>query len=277
MTSPARSRKWIVALSCLLLAVGSVLAQDPTPAPAPTPPPTGSAAPMDRLFLNFIEDATIVHRQWWEGQLEYSDADVVDSMLLRGVVAFQPVPSLEVGGRVGFGTTDTSAGYSEGTGATDMDVWGKYYFDTPAGGTEFAAGAIATIPTGDDTAGLGYDAFSIGGFGSLRYKAKRMTLTGKVGLRVNGDGSYLGSGDIDGETSASAGAGVIWPWNARFGLVGEINYEDGRFDGADADSRFLAGIQWHLGDKALLRSAATFGLSDGAPDFQLLVGYAHVF
>jgi hypothetical protein len=232
---------------------------------------------MDRLFLNFIEDATIVNRQWWEGQVEYSDSDSIDWLLLRGIVAFQPIANLEIGGRVGFGTTDTPANLPEGTGATDLDAWGKYYFGQPGATTEFAAGAVVTVPTGDDTAALGFDAFSVGGFGSLRYNAKRMILTGKVGLRLNGDGSILGSGEIDGDTSASAGAGVLWPWNQKVSFVGEFNYEDGRFEGADSDARALAGIQCGLGADGLLRGAVSFGLTDGAPDFQVVAGWATMF
>jgi len=264
-----------LALAILVLAAGSVGAQDPASSPSPAPPPTGSR--MDRLFLNFLEDAAVVQRQWWEGQFEYTDGAPIDSVLLRGVVAFQPLPSLEVGGRVGFGSTDTPAGFPDGSGATDLDVWGKYYFATPSGTTEFAAGAVVTVPTGDDTAGLGFDAFALGGFGSMRYNAKRFSWTGKIGLRLNEDGAILGSADVDGETSASIGAGVIWPWSKSVGFVGEVNYEDGRFEGADADTRALAGIQWHLSDRALLRGSATVGLSDGAPDLQALVGYAYTF
>jgi hypothetical protein len=277
-----RSRPWsghrIIALPCLVLAAGATAAQDPPPDAAPASAPAArTAVRMDRLFLNFVEDATIVNRQWWEGQAEYSDSDLIDTILLRGVAAFQPMANLELGGRVGFGTTDTPSGFPEGTGATDLDLWGKYYFGTPGSSTEFAAGAIVTVPTGDDTAGLGFDSFGVGAFGSLRYNAKRMILTGKIGLRMNGDGSILGSGDIDGDTSASVGAGVIWPWNQKVGLVGEINYEDGRFEGADSDSRALAGIQCGLGQDGLLRGAVSFGLSDGAPDFQVLAGYATMF
>jgi len=264
-------------LTILVLIAGTVAAQDPAPPPSPSPAPTVTDSRSDRLFLNFLEDAAIVQRQWWEGQLEYTDGDPIDSVLLRGVVAFQPLASLEVGGRVGFGSTDTPSGYPDGTGATDLDIWGKYYFATPSGTTEFAAGAVVTVPTGDDTAGLGYDAFALGGFGSMRYNAKRFTLTGKIGLRFNDDGSILGSSDVDGETSASIGAGVIWPWSQAVGFVGELNYEDGRFDGQDPDTRALAGIQWHLSDRSLLRGSATVGLSDGAPDFQALVGYACIF
>lgn len=266
-----------VVVAALTLAAGIASAQEPTPAPTPKPAPTAGVTRTDRLFINFIEDAAVVNHQWWEAQLEYTDGDPIDAIILRGVAAFQPMQSLEVGGRVGFGSTDTPAPLPDGTGATDLDLWGKWYFPTPSGTTEFAAGAVVTVPTGDDTAGLGFDAFAVEGFGCMRYSAKRFTLTGKVGLRLNEDGSILGSADADGETSATVAGGVLWPWSQKVTFVGELNYEDGRFQGADSDIRFLGGLNWRTGDRGVLRGAVTIGLSDGAPDLQALVGYAYMF
>ena len=266
-----------LAVAVLTLAAGAASAQQPTPAPTPTPSSAPLSKHSDRLFINFIEDAAVVNHQWWEAQLEYSDGDPIDAIILRGIAAFQPMQSLEVGGRVGFGTTDTPGTLPDGSGATDLDLWGKWYFPTPSGTTEFAAGAVVTVPTGDDTAGLGFDAFAVEGFGCMRYTAKRFTLSGKLGLRLNEDASILGSEDIDGETSVSVGGGVIWPWTERVSFIGELNFEDGRFEGADSDTRFLAGLNWHTGGRGILRGAVALGLTDGAPDFQALVGYAYMF
>ena len=44
----------------------------------------------DRLFLAFIEDATLVDGQWWEVQVETADFDAFDANVIRGVAAFQP-------------------------------------------------------------------------------------------------------------------------------------------------------------------------------------------
>ncbi len=268
-----------LAVAVLTVAAGVASAQEPIPEPTPAPAPAPSVAGKrtDRLFFNFIEDAAVVTHQWWEAQFEYTDGDPVDSVILRGVAAFQPLQSLEVGGRVGFGSTDTPSGFPDGSGATDFDLWGKWYFETPSGTTEFAAGAVVTLPTGDNTAGLGFDAFAVEGFGCMRYNANRFTLTGKIGLRLNEDASFLGSSDIDGETSASIGGGVLWPWTQKVTFVGELNFEDGRFEGADSDTRFLAGLNWRTGGRGILRGAVTLGMSDGAPDVQLLVAYAWLF
>lgn len=257
-----------LALITGLVAVSAAYAQTPTPAPAPVSRP-------DRLFLNFIEDATIPNQQWWEGQGEFSNGEGINLWLARGVVAFQLVSNLEVGGRVAFGKSDASPGIPDGTGATDLDAWAKYYFGGSK--TSFAVSLVATVPTGDDTAGLGYDAFSVGAFGSLRTTFDRWIITGKIGVRSNGDGQIFGSVELDGEASPSLGGGFLYLWTDQVSLVGEINYEDGRFDGLDSDTRVLGGLNWRVADQGLFRAAVTLGLTDGAPDFQLLAGYAYTF
>lgn len=240
---------------------------------------TGTDTTADRLFLSFIEDTALADRQWWEGQAEFTDgyAEVIDLTVVRGVVAFQPWSRVELGGRMGFGSTDTPSSSPDGSGATDLDVWGKYRFGGGSGSTEFAVGGVATIPTGDDTAGLGFDAFSVSAFGALRQKLERGVLAAHAGVRFNGDGQILGVGELDGETSAMIGAAWIVPLSDRFTAVGEADFEDGRFSGADSALRALGGINWRLGGDGLLRGAIAFGLTDGAPDAQLILGYAASF
>lgn len=235
--------------------------------------PTSSS---DRLFLSFAEDATVVDRQWWEGQVEAADDDSADANVVRAVLAFQPWVDMEFGGRVGFGDTDVTNG-SDGSGATDLDVWGKYHL----GGneqTEFAVGGVVTVPTGDETAGLGSDAFGVSAFGSIRYRLTRSIITGQAGLQFNGDGRRGSeTEDRDGETSPMAGVGVILPFSDNVAGVAEARYEDGRLQGDDADTRVLGGVNWRPGGRGTLRGAIAFGLSDGAPDTELIVGYAAQF
>jgi hypothetical protein len=235
--------------------------------------PTSSS---DRLFLSFAEDATVVDRQWWEGQVEAADGDSADANIVRAVVAFQPWVDLELGGRVGFGDTDVELG-PDGSGATDLDVWGKYHL----GGneeTEFAVGGVVTVPTGDETAGLGSDAFGASAFGSLRHRLTRSIITGQAGIRFNGDGRRGNeTQDRDGETSPMAGLGLIVPFSDNVAAVAEARYEDGRLEGDDSDTRVLGGVNWRPGGRGTLRGAIAFGLSDGAPDTELMLGYAAQF
>jgi len=260
-------------LSILLVAVlaclpGAAQAEDAPPAEKPT---SGS----DRLFLAFIEDAAVVEEQWWEGQVEYSEGNTIDSLIARGVVAFQPWENIEVGGRVGFGTSDTSAGLPDGTGATDLDVWGKYYFGS--GETvEFSAGSVVRIPTGDDTAGLGEDAFAISGFGAMRKRFSHWVLAVHAGLRYTEDGAQLGT-DLDGQGSTFLGVGALFPLSDRLTVVGEARFESERFDGADNASEVLGGVNWRPGNRGMIRGAVGLGLSDGSPDFRLIASYAVSF
>src|SRR5262245_34134952 len=160
---------------------GIALGQTETPPPDPaassaSPKPTSSS---DRLFLAFAEDATVVERQWWEGQLATYSYDEADVNAVYAVAAFQPWVDWEVGGKVGFGDTDLDSG-GDGSGATDLELWGKYYLGG-SGSAEFAVVGLATIPTGDETAGLGDDAFGLGPFGAVRVRLSRLVITGHVG------------------------------------------------------------------------------------------------
>jgi hypothetical protein len=238
-----------------------------------------SSSSYDRLFLGFIEDATVVDRQWWEAQLEFSQGDVVDTSLLRGVVAFQPWNDVELGARLGFGNTSTSSPLPEGRGATDMDIWGKYYLGNPDDGkVDLAVGALLTVPTGDNTSGLGYDAFALGFFGSLRWRISKMfTLSGNAGFQINEDGETLNSPSLNGQTSERLGVGIIVALSERLNLVGEWAYAGERFEGMDPDSRLAAAVNWRLGKNGVLRGSVVGGTSSGAPDTQFMVAYAWQF
>ncbi len=261
---------------CRLLSVSITLALGLVVLP-PTAQGAGSSSGSARLFLSFIEDAVIVDSQRWEGQLDLADGDLVDTTIVRGVAAFHLRESLEVGGSVGFGSSDSSGSLPDGSGATDMDLWAKYGFGSDGGRTEFAAGGIVTIPTGDDTSGLGFDAFSVGGFGALRHRLQRGIITAQGGLRLNGDGMLRGGAEVEGETSFGLGFGFIYPRSDRVTLIGELKFEEERFEVGDPNTRVLGGVNWRLANQGMFRGAVALGIDDGAPDAQLIVGYAHHF
>lgn len=258
----------------LSLAVVPVAAQTD---PGSATPAAGSTAVTERLFLSFVEDAAIAQRQWWEGQFEFADSDLVEATIVRGVVALQPWQDVEIGGRVGFGNTTASSGLPDGSGGTDFDIWGKYMLGRDQRGADYSVGGVFSIPTGDESAGLGVDAFGASLFGAARYPLDRVTLGGHIGLRFNGKAQPFGGPEQDGQTSAMLGGMVVAPMTESLNLVGELGYESERFDGADDDVRVLGGVNWLVFRRGTVRGAIGFGLSDGAPDLQLLVGYAAEF
>jgi hypothetical protein len=261
----ARRMRFPTITACILLMIA-------LPAAAQTGPTSGS----DRLFLNFAEEATVVETQWWEGQINITDHDPADARTASLVFALNPVDRVEFGGKVGFGSTDTPAGVPDGSGATDLTLWGKYHLGTTGDDTEFAAGTIVTVPTGDDTAGLGYDSFGVGAFWSFRQVLPKAILSGNAGVRFNDDGRIFGV-ELEGKTSGFAGLGVITPLSDRLSAIGEARYEAKRFEGGDSDFSILAGINWRPENRGMVRVAIAFGLADGSPDAQLLAGYAVSF
>lgn len=231
----------------------------------------------DRLFLSFIEDPAIVTTQWWEGQLEFADGEDVDARILRGVVAAQPWQNIEVGGRVGFGSTDGRAGIPDGSGATDLDVWGKWRFGPESAAQTFAVGGVISVPTGDDSVGLGSDAFAASLFGAARVRlGGSYLLSFNAGVRSTGDGRVFGV-DIDGKTSVFAAGAVLYPLSNKVTLVGETRFENRRFRQGDKDTRVLAGVNWRILNQGMVRGAVAAGLSDGQPDVQVIAAYAYQF
>ena len=269
-------------LATIALAAAPALAQTstttvPTPTSAPTNvPPSGMT---DRLFLAFAQDAVIVPSQWWEGQVEYQDGAKnipVDVLLARAVVAFQPWKNIEVGGRVGFGTTDTDPSLPDGSGATDLEAYGKYYFGRAADKADFTAGGVLTVPTGDDNVGLGYNAFAVQGFGAARYRLDKAVIGGHVGVRFNGDGDLLGT-PLNGKTSFELGVSALVPMGSAFSFVGEAQIETERFDGMDSAADLLVGANWKAFGRGMIRGAAGVGLTDASPNFRVTLGYAYTF
>lgn len=274
-------------LAALAAGAPAAFGADAAPAPAKPPAPAASSGIADRLFLAFAQDAVMVKSQWWEAQVEYADGSKgvpVDVWLMRGVVAFRPVKNLEVGGNFGLGTTSASGPLYEGTGATDLEIYGKWVFPNAVANTDFTAGLLLTIPTGDDTAGLGFNAFSSQAFGAVRYRLDSVVLGGHVGLCLNGDGAFQGT-DLSGKASYELGFSALFPLANQVSLVGEAQVATARFDstspssvvGSDAATQILGGINWRAFGRGMFRGAIAFGLTDGAPDFSVLASYAYTF
>ena len=241
--------------------------------------PEASSGFSDRLFLAFATDAALVKSQWWEAQVEYADGSSgvpANVFQFRGVVAFRPIKNLEVGGHVGFGTSNASGDLPDGTGATDLDVYGKWVWPNAAAKTDFTAGVSVTIPTGDDTAGLGFNSFSSQLFGGVRHRMDNVVIGGHLGARFNGDGAFQGA-DLNGKTSYELGVSTLFPLANQVSIVAELQLETDRFETLDASTQLLAGVNWRAFGRGMLRGAVAAGLTSGAPNYRVLVSYAYTF
>jgi hypothetical protein len=233
----------------------------------------------DRLFLSFVEDTAMASKYHWEGQLDIAMYHSADHYVSRAIAAVQlkSMPRLEFGARFGAGGARFSGDRPDKGSETDLDLWSKLYIGprfSPR--LEFAVGALLTLGTGDEESELGWGALRSKLFGAARYSFSRFVLTANAGLRVNEDAKQYRS-ILNGEVAPSIGFGLLYPLNDDVILVGEANWEGERFEGWEPDSRLLAGVNWKLLPYGVLRLAIAGGISDGAPDSQLLAGYSFDF
>lgn len=279
-----------VSFSLVLLASGSALAQSATTA--------GSSAekPNMRFIQQFSQDAAIIDKQWYGIELRWQSGAVppiekADGFLLTPTIAISPFHNLEVGGSVSYVSYDLdnarprpgeTRNFSGDSGLSDLTAWGKYRIVEKEGVT-FTAGVQMTLPTGSEEDGLGTGKVVPGAFGAVRVKAGDGYFLGDVGFKFNHDATILGS-DLNGRNSTFIGGGYIWEAYEDWVVSGEITVESERFDDTDSpfalgssDFRATGGIQFLGLSHSFLRGGVSIGLSDGAPDFELIVGYAYHF
>ena len=186
-------------------------------------------------------------------------------------------PRVEIGARLGLGSTDLPASFPDDSGLTDLELWAKFYVgQTVPGQMHFSAGAHMTWPVGDDESGNGLDAHRLKLFGAARREIPWGVISMHAGVGLNGDGETLGV-MLDGSTSVSAGVALIAPVTADVSLVGEGAYESEAYDGVGAAGQVLGGVNWHVGGRWIVRGAVAFGFDDGAPDTQVTLGIAADF
>jgi hypothetical protein len=232
-----------------------------------------------RLFLSFVEDTAMVENWRIEAQLNFAGLDAGDlsRTSIIGAVQFDAMPRIEFGGRIGYAGLDGSGGVPSGNGITDTDLWAKFYIGPRwMKHSEFGFGALVTLPTGTEDNLQSFDAMRSKLFFAMRRDFSRMTLSAHAGVRFNESGSLYGI-PLEGSTAGSLGAAVIAPLGSKLAMVGEFVYEGERFEGFDADTRLLAGVNWKPGDYGVLRFALALGLTDGAPDSQVLASWAFDF
>lgn len=255
---------------------------------AAKPGATSSEKPNLRFFQQFITDAAIVDKQWYGIEFRWQNGAVppiesADGILLTPTIAINPVKNLEVGGMVSFidyeldhdivrpGTSDPFSGDS---GLGDLTAWGKYRILN--GPVTFSAGALLTLPTGSEDEGLGTGEVTPGVFASFRAKAGDGYFMGNAAMRIFSDATILNI-DFDGQTSAFLGGGYIWEAYEGWVFSGELTVESEHYDELNSDFRATAGVQYVGFKHHYLRGATSIGLTDGAPDFELILGYAYSY
>ena len=247
-----------------------------------------------RLFQQFFEDAAITS-QWWGVEARIQNGAVppiqnADGRSISPVIAISPVRNLELGGRVSWlhynldhaitvpagSGTRTIDGNS---GATDIEFFGKYRVMLEP--VQLAFGASVTLPTGSKDDGLGTGKVVPMVFGAVRKELGNYIAVAHLGLRFNPDVDLL-STHLNGKTSTSIGGGIIAKVSTSFNWTGEVTVESERFSDAPglpaaSDIRATAGAQWLFAKHHILRAALSAGLSDGAPSYELIGGYAYWF
>jgi hypothetical protein len=265
------------ALLAAILAAGMpVFAQSASSTSAP-------AQPSLRFFQQFITDAEIVDKQWWSAEMRWQGGAVppfenADGFLLTPMIAISPVKNLEVGGKISYIKYDLNHDFNGTSGASglgDLTLYGKYRF-LRKGAFDVTAGASFDLPTGSETDGLGTGKFVATFFGAMRMKVGGGSFLGEAGFRFNPDATVINT-NISGKTSTFLGGGYIWEPARSLAVSGELTVESERYDGASSDFRLTGGVQWLGLSHSVLRAALSAGLSDGAPDYEIILGYAYTF
>lgn len=253
-----------------------------TPAQAQT---NNTASPDDRRFVQiFVQDAAIVENLWIEGQVRLQSLSNDDDVFRIGpVFAFSPLDRLELGARIDYVDRDVPGG-DDASGLGDTTAWAKWqFFHNPV---QFTVGVEVSLPTGDEDELLGTGEFDIGVFGAVRKNLDEAYIVGYFGFRDNGDATvgsdvFVNDLKLEGDTSIFLGGGVMFPLNDRFSLSGELRVETERYEdsvefieGGESLIDLTAGGYWYLSRKATVRAAIAVGLDDGAPDWQLIGGFA---
>jgi hypothetical protein len=230
----------------------------------------------DRLYLTLVEDPLLVERWRWEVQAQLADIDYADRYTLQAIGAMQLpwLPRVELGARAGLAMLGGADDLDDDTGSTDLDLWGKLHaYRSSSGKLDLSVGALATLPTGDDSIALGSDALQSKLFLGASRALSSAVLVGHLGLRTTEDGTVAGKA-VEGKLSGTASAGIVVPFNPKASFVVEANYEGSRFEETFAESFALFGVNWRAHMHGTLRGAVAGGLTRGSPDFQLIVGYA---
>lgn len=258
----------VIAVLVLLLPawIGPASAQTP-----PTSSPGGRRNAGDRndrrLLQRFVEDAAVSTGGWAELQYRYTNFSNGSEHFLGPLVAFKIVNNVEGGLRFGFRDVNPDPGAGE-SGLSDIDLFAKYRF--PGGKGRTALGILAKVPTADEEEGLGTGKSDFEVFGAWRADLEAVSIVANAGVRFNGEPDPPVPPT---DNSVFVGGALILPASATLSLILETTYETERFEGASYDARLWVGVQSRSRQgRTGIRGGVAIPLSDGAPDYEILLG-----
>lgn len=212
-----------------------------------------------RPFLAWVTDATFTKGVDIEPVLVFGDSDNFSTLLAGTRAAVWVADGFELGGSWGFRSVDPSIGESR-NGLDDLALYGRYELPVQTDAT-VAIGAEFTLPVGEEDVGAGN--FDLNVFGAVRYDADgNATLFGHAGVQSIERGN-------DREAGLLLGGGILVPLTEELALVGEL-----ALGTASESAAILGGVDYELPPGGHLRAALALGLDDGAPDFELRLGFS---
>lgn len=212
-----------------------------------------------RPFQAWVADAVFTRGVDVEPEFRFQDVDFAKFIVAGARVAAWVNPDLEAGGRWGFASFDPEVG-DGGTGLRDLDLYARHRIPVDAD-LDLAVGTEIGLPIGDDDVGAGN--FEFRGFVAMRHDVDGdMTLLANAGLES------IERGD-DREFGLLLGGGVIVPITEEAALVTELT-----FSTAAEIAQITGGVDFELPPGGHLRAALALGLDDGAPDVEVVLGFA---
>lgn len=224
-----------------------------------------------KLFQSYFFDSPIARAPYGQVGLAYDDYEGSSELWIGPQGGFPINDKIEVEGAI------ACVSWSPGeSGISDLGLYGRYNLvDNKA--LNGSVGAVVTLPIGSEKVGAGN--LNFGGFGALRYALQNgMTITGNVGLlffettTFEFDFQRLKLEEkTSHESRLNLGVGAIYPVSKLLHAVGELVLQ------SKSDYMLLsAGADYKVGN-GRVRGALGLGLDDGAPDLQLIAGYAISF
>lgn len=233
----------------------------------------------ERLFRRFFQDgANAQDTPWYGVQLVTLDRTGARAWGVGATVAVAPVGGLELGGRIDYLDVNLApaineSGYRDRKAFTDLEVALKYRF-----GKGLSAGALLTLPTGDERAGTGTNQTDGSLFAALRRPWKldprfgSGEWTAHLGIGFYDDTRLVGE-QRTGRETLQLGGGFLWGSRPDLVWIVEGVIETRRYEETGWIGEFVGGLSWRVADNVALRPSLDIGLTSSAPDWVLKVEF----